>query len=78
MKPDSLIIHFSFVRTFILCVSIRKVPSFTLQDNIFKITILWTKTVFSRYINEIEFIFAVFNGCHLTLRKERLWKSLKI
>ncbi|CDA84688.1 unknown [Bacteroides sp. CAG:754] len=40
MKPDSLIIHFSFVRTFILCVSIRKVPSFTLQDNIFKITIL--------------------------------------
>jgi len=39
MKPDSLIIHFSFVRTFILYFSKCKVPSFTLQDNVSKITI---------------------------------------
>ena len=42
------------------------------------ITIALTKTTFFRYYNKIGFIFAVSNDCYLTLRKERLWKSLKI
>ncbi len=75
MKPDgftsSFIIHFFSTYPHsdkLLLITISQILRLLLHE----------QNDFFRYYNKIGFIFAVSNDCYLTLRKERLWKSLKI